>query len=654
MNQREPATFRVLVVDDTRGIHDDFRKILTPTPAKSSLDDLESELFETAPSATRRDGFVIDSAYQGLEAVRMVEAAVARGEPYAVAFVDVRMPPGIDGVETLARIWKVDPRVQAVICTAYSDYAWEDIIAALGHSDGMVILRKPFDAVEVLQLGHALAQKWVLQRRVEQQLSELEAEVAQRTRALEETNDRLRSEIDQRRVAEADLRHHATHDSLTGLPNRILLRDRVEQAMARSRRSSEPFALMLLDLDGFKEVNDRHDHAAGDALLRVVAERLTQCTRASDTVARLGGDEFVILAEVKQGSAGAVVLAERLLSALDAPIDVFGHSLRTPASIGIALFPADCADAESLLKSADLAMYEAKRCGRGTYRFFARDMIMRSTEELQLREQLELALERDELRLWYQPVTDLATGAIGGMEALVRWQHPMLGLVPPMTFIPAAEASGLMVPIGTWVLREACRQLAAWRSNGVGLSMAVNVSALQLAAAGFVELVEETLAAHALDPSWLELEITETAAMQSVEPARAALVRLAKTGVRVVIDDFGSGYSSLVRLHELPVHAVKIDRFFIKDMVDDARAAAIVQGIIALSHSLGLQVVAEGIETVAQLELLHALDASRPRQTWCERAQGFLFSKPLPADAATTLLRRQAGDRQPHSVAKAG
>jgi diguanylate cyclase (GGDEF)-like protein len=552
--------------------------------------------------------------------------------------VDVRMPPGMSGIDTIARLWQLDPRLQVVVCSAYSDHTWSDIVRRLGHSDGLLVLRKPFESIEVLQLAHALTRKWSLDQALKQRLNDLELAVRARTSALEETNRALVEQIQQRSRAELDLKHLATHDPLTSVPNRVLLRERMDACLSRARRHDTHVALILLDLDHFKEVNDAYGHAAGDELLRLVAERLRACVRTSDVVARLGGDEFVLLLEDVVEPEEAAIVAERVLRACSAPFLLFGNEVHTPPSLGIAVFPNDCSNADDLLKCADLAMYEAKEAGRATFRFYAGAMLASSHEKLKLREELMRALERDQFCIYYQPLVELESGTVTGMEALVRWQHPELGLVPPIKFIPAAERSGLIAKIGAWVLRTACSQLAEWRRGGANLSIAVNVSAREVQAPDFVDIVTEALAASGLEPAHLELELTESVALKDPERSADVLGRLHRLGVRLAIDDFGSGYSSLMRLRQMPISVLKIDRFFVQDIVSSPRDAAIVAAVVAMAHSLGLKVVAEGVETRAQLDALRSLEADLDQKTTCDLIQGYLLSRPLPAGEATALL----------------
>jgi diguanylate cyclase (GGDEF)-like protein len=586
--------------------------------------------------------FEVDSAFQGRDAVELVRAAREHGLPYSVAFVDGRMPPGISGLETIERVWEVDPRVQIVISSAYSDHTFSEIVATLGHRDGLLVLRKPFDSIEVLQLTHALARKWALAREVENRLDELESTVKRRTSALEATNAELLRQAVERMRVEQELRKLATHDPVTGIPNRVLFRERTIEALSRARRRAEILALMLLDLDHFKDVNDNFGHPTGDKLLQGVAERLRTCVRNSDVVARLGGDEFAILLEGFEFPEEAGIIAERIQRVCAAPFVIENHEVRISTSIGIAISPDNGHDVDELLKTADLALYGAKDEGRGTTRFYSQDLSKASHEQLAMREDLAFAVERDELRLHYQPLMDIDTGAVVAMEALVRWQHPTRGLVPPIKFIPAAEKNGMILTIGRWVLETACRQLAEWKRQGIsGVEIAVNVSAREVREPDFVDFVLATVQKAGLEPCDLELELTESAAMKRPEDSAEALGRLSAAGVRLAIDDFGSGYSSLMRLKQMPINVLKIDRFFVRDLETSPRAAAIVRAAVAMAHSLGLTVVVEGIETQEQLDALKNLEWDREVPLKCHRVQGYLLSKPLTPENATTLLAQR-------------
>ena len=425
--------------------------------------------------------------------------------------------------------------------------------------------------------------------------------------------------------------YQAQHDILTDLPNRILLDDRLSQAIALARRHDQKLAVLFLDLDRFKHVNDSLGHAVGDRLLQSVAQRLLTCVRASDTVSRQGGDEFVILlSEVTQPQDPAVA-ADKILVAMSTPHHVGEHDLHLTASIGIVIYPDDGADAATLMRNADSAMYHAKENGRSNYQFFEPDMNLRAVERQSLENGLRTAVERHELVLHYQPKLILDAGTITGVEALVRWRHPQRGLMLPAAFIPIAEESGAIVQIGRWVLREACRQARAWQDAGLPpLSMAVNISTVELRAKGFVAGVRAVLAETGLDPRYLELELTETILMQDSISTAAVLRALKDIGVQLALDDFGTGYSSLSHLRRFPIDTLKIDQTFVRDLMTQADDASIVSAMINMGRSLHMQVVAEGVETREQLGFL--------REQRCPEGQGHYFSQPLVAVDLAGLL----------------
>ncbi|MBK8480638.1 MAG: EAL domain-containing protein [Proteobacteria bacterium] len=631
---------RVLVVDDNEEIHHDLRKILCRE--NSAVDQLEVEVF--GGSVPQYEALAIDCAFQGREAYDLAQEALRAGRPYALAIVDVRMMPGWDGVETIERLWQVDPYLQVLICTAYTDHSWEEIVGRLGERDSLLILRKPFDAIEVLQAVHALVKKWQLHQQVRQRIDELERSVQHRTRELEQANAQLKREIADRVLAEDQLKHLATHDSLTTLPNRVLLRDRVAQCLARAKRSDLSVAVLLLDLDRFKEINDRLGHRAGDHVLQVVATRLARAIRECDTVARMGGDEFVVILGDLERSEEAHAATERILAAVAEPLTDEGLDTRVTASIGIALYPSDGTDIETLIKSADMAMYQAKRDGRGTARLCTSWITSRALERATLREQLGRAQAQNELEMWYQPLLALDDGTVTGVEALLRWQHPELGVLEPSKFIPIAEESGLIVPIGDWTIRAACDQSRRWQAAGMApFPVAVNVSARQLRHPQLVDTVQQALAEARIDAACLNLELTESAVMEDIERSRATLVKLHESGVRIIIDDFGAGYSALSRLKELPIYALKIDRFFIHNIIDDDRDAAIVVAIMALAHSLNIRVIAEGIETRQQVERLRELRSRPLMEPRCDSIQGFFLGRPMPDREITALLNEKLG-----------
>jgi diguanylate cyclase len=431
--------------------------------------------------------------------------------------------------------------------------------------------------------------------------------------------------------ANQELRFLALHDSLTKLPNRALLEDRLEQEIRNATREKTFFAVMFLDLDGFKQINDAFGHHIGDLLLVEVGDRIRAEIRSCDTLARLGGDEFVVLAKTSD-PADAASLAQKLVNVLQDPVDLAGDELRVSVSIGIALYTGGENGRDDLLKNADSAMYHAKTLGRNGYCFFEESMNEDAQKQLELLRDLRLAPDRNEFVLHYQPKFDAIGGGMVGAEALVRWNHPVRGLVPPDEFIPLAEKAGMILPIGRWVLDEACRQMSEWHAAGHReWNVSVNLSALQFNHPGLVKLVRDSLKNHMLEPHYLTLEITESTAMSDADASMAILQQLNDMGVHISIDDFGTGYSSLLYLKRLPASELKIDRGFVRDMAHDTEDAAIIAAIVALGHTLNLTIVAEGVETVEQQKFLTRLG--------CNSLQGFLLGKPMPADQFSQVAR---------------
>jgi diguanylate cyclase (GGDEF)-like protein/PAS domain S-box-containing protein len=436
----------------------------------------------------------------------------------------------------------------------------------------------------------------------------------------------------QRKLAEDQLRFIATHDSLTDLPNRTMFNEGLRHALQQGARYKRGAAVLFIDIDRFKVVNDSLGHSAGDRLLQDCSKRLSECLRESDTVARLGGDEFVVMVENFTAPRDAIAVAQKILANVAKPFFVDGTEFLMSASIGISTYPDDGTDAETLLKNADIAMYRAKDLGRNNYQFYSAQMNKHTFERLAMESSLRRALDRNEFVLHYQPKLDLRSGAIAGVEALVRWRHPDWGMVSPAQFIPLAEETGLIVQIGEWVLKTACEQSKAWRDQGIpAMRVAVNLSARQFGQKTLLVDIARTIAQTGLTPECLELEITESLVMHNPEHAADTLHKLKAMGISLSIDDFGTGYSSLAYLKRFPIDCVKVDRSFIKDIPNDSDDMAITKGIIALGHSLRLKVIAEGVETVEQREFLRAND--------CDELQGFLFSKPLPAEDVTALLK---------------
>ena len=617
MSAVEPA--RILIVDDNRAIHEDFRKILLGGKLDENLQSLEASVFGDPVVARDAPGdYRLDSAYQGAEALALAQLAHDDHQPYSVAFVDMRMPPGWDGLETIEHLWAVDPEIQIVICSAYSDYDWQNLITRLGHSDKLLVLKKPFEMIEVLQCTHALASKWRIERALRRHVDSLEKDVSDRTLGLEAANKQLR--------------HLVTHDPLTSLPNRVLLDDRMSQAIVHAERAGEGFAVCVLDLDRFKLINDSLGHHAGDELLKHVARRLTSAVRSVDTAARLGGDEFVLIINQARVAADAEQVAHKVLEALQASVQIGDLEVHTSASIGIAFYPGDGTTIDALYAHADAAMYCAKQRGGSGVECFASTMNLATEDRIRFEGDLHRALKLQQFELRYQPKYNATTKKIHSVEALIRWQHPERGLLQPEQFIPLAEESGLIVPIGEWVLREACRQVAVWQKQGLPtLRIGVNISALQFRRLDLVDTVRRALADAGVDAKYLEIELTETAVMSDPEESLDILERLSRMGVIVSVDDFGTGYSSMSYLRRFPIDKLKIDRSFIANVMTSADDASIVRAIISLAHGLRLKVVAEGVESAEQVAFLQDLG--------CDQYQGFYFSRPVDSSVFESMLR---------------
>lgn len=617
MSDAEKLPVRVLVVDDEQPIRDAFRDVLLDADVSEDLaafQNLRSKLFSSvdAHSTSRRarirttsfDPVFCDGAASAVEAVRQ---SLADECPFAVVFLDMRMPPGQDGAWAAARIRELDPEIEIVICTAYSDVDPVDIGGMVPPEEKISYLQKPFHPHEVRQMSIALGSKWRAERRIV----------------------RL-----------------AYFDSLTGLPNREQSRSRLVSSLDAARQKQRLLGVLYLDLDNFKRVNDTLGHAVGDELLCVVASRLRSSLRYGDVlsgeslpslrpgdIARLGGDEFMVMLPDLRNPADAGVVAKRLIDALQEPMRLALHTVVVTPSVGIALFPSDGVDAETLLRNADLAMYFAKRRSPGTFSYYDAAMNAAALQRFTIEAQLRGALERGEFSLHYQPQFDVRSGTVSGMEALLRWNNADLGLVPPSQFIPVAEETGLILEIGEWVLRNACRQAKIWHDQGLPVvRMAVNVSGQQFILREFPALVASIIHDTGIEPSMLELEITESVVMSDETWAATALGMLKSQGVLLAIDDFGTGYSSLSRLRNFAVDRLKIDRSFVASLSDNDEDRAIAAGIIAMSRSLRINVTAEGVESFPQLMFLQEHD--------CNEAQGYLFSKALPANDAQQLLRR--------------
>ena len=607
------ANRRILIVDDTTSIHQDFRKILcADTDGEASLDTLEQTLFGT--TTVVRQAFVLDSAYQGQEALDLVNRALAANAPYAMAFIDMRMPPGWDGLETIEQLWNVDPNLQIALCTAYSDYSFEAIEARLKYNDQLLILKKPFDHLEIRQMASALTWKWQLAQDAALKVIGLERTIEERVQELLKVS------------------HLLQYDALTELPNSTLLGDRLTQAIALGRRHDTQLAVMFIGLDRFKRINNALGYPVGDEVLQQVSQSLVAAVRESDSVFRYGSDEFVILLNDVQHPQQTQHIAQKVLQAISVTRHVAGHDLSVTASLGISIYPNDSSTAVELIKHAETAMHTTKERGPDDLSFYTEDMNLRARHQQNLESAIRQALEHDEFALHYQPKLDLETGRILGAEALIRWFQPRSGWVHPADFIPVAEDSGLIVPLTQWVLRHACEQAQAWRTMGLApLRISVNISAIDFRQREFVDNLAAILKQTGLPPNQLELEITESVLMQNVDETVDILNRIKAMGVRLALDDFGTGYSSLSYLRRFPIDVLKIDQSFVRGLHENSQDAQLISAIIGMGKSLELNIIAEGVETLEQLNFLRAQH--------CEEGQGFLFSKAVPAKDFAQLLQ---------------
>ena len=606
VTQKPPI--RVLVADDEEAVLDAYRAVFSDQRASAgatALKDLKAKLFEGASkSSTGSDIALFDAQYctSAEQAVLAVRQSIADGTPFAVVFLDMRMPPGQDGVWAAIRIRESDPEVDIVISTAFSDTDPRQITAQVPPEEKLFYVQKPFHPHEVRQLALALGRsKWSLENR---------------------------------------FRQLAHYDSLTGLPNRTLFLDRMAQTLEAARRHQRKAAVLFIDLDNFKRINDSLGHSFGDEILKITADRLRLCARTCDAVtgpwseisaARLGGDEFTILLSEINAAENCSLVAQRIIEAFIEPMRLQDDEVIMTPSIGIATYPDDGDDVQTLLKNADLAMYFSKHRGPNSYQYHQDSMNASTLQRITLEKNLRQAILREEFTLHYQPQTDMISGTIKGVEALLRWDNRELGSVPPAEFIPIAEQCGLILAIGEWVLRTACLQAKEWRDRGIPLPrIGVNVSAKQFFQQDFPQLVERVLADTALPPHILEIEITESLLMEDSDRAIATMHSLRAMGVQIALDDFGTGYSSLSRLKEFPIDCLKIDHSFVRDISTDANDQAIACAVLAMAGSLNMRVVAEGVETSAQFDFL--------KLKQCNEMQGYLVCRPLPAQKLEEFL----------------
>jgi len=746
---------RILIIDDNEAIHEDFKKALSfnSENINADMDALENILSDKKSEVQQFPVLIIDSAYQGQTGLQLIKNAIDKGIPYALAFVDIRMPPGWDGVETIEQIWKTDPNIQTVICSAYSDYSWEALFNRIGHSDRLLIIKKPFDMVEIRLFALALTKKWMFSQQAQLKLEQLQNLVDQKTKelvftlnltktTLESTADGIitigkdnniinynKKFIDmwnvpkslltqnqtlsiteimktqlatpnefffntQKMISENDFGHYreiqlkntktveyleeythpqydqngitgmvysfrdvtarkhleqelitqATYDHLTGLPNRVLFVDRVQQAILNAKRNGQFLAILFADLDSFKYVNDSFGHDVGDSLLKLFAKRLKNALRESDSVvrfthtiemntaARLGGDEFLILLTMDSLDTEQIEnIIQRLCNTLLKPYHLANHSLTVTLSIGVSIYPQDGDNPMILIKNADIAMYRAKEKGNGSFEFYTNEMSGKQLIRLELENDLRHALEHNELSLHYQPLVDMKKKHIVSLEVLMRWQHPKLGFIAPTLFIPVAEASGLIIPMGTWALQTACAQNKAWQDRGLpNITIAVNISGHQFKQHNFVDLIKNILQDTGLEGKYLELELTESVLFSDISELLLKLQQLKDLGISINLDDFGTGYSSLSYINQFPIDKLKIDQSFIKNLSQKRESQTIVEAVMMIAKSFKMIVVAEGVETAEQLNALGHLAT--------DQVQGYYLSKPMSVTDTTALL----------------
>ncbi len=620
---RRSCIHRILVIDDHADIHEDVKKILGVTGCTSSLTNAKAALFGDGDTPTPRQSghrFQVDAALQGEEGFKMVEAAKNEGRPYSLVLVDMRMPPGWDGVETIRHIWACDPDVQTVICTAYSDYSLDQILDQLGSSDRLLILKKPFDTVEILQLANALCEKWILHREAAVKMDQLERMVQERT---------------------AQIEHAMLHDKLTGLGNRTLLAERLAAAIERRRRHPDyRFAVLFLDFDRFKLINDSLGHEVGDLLLIEISSRLTSSLRATDMIShstmpiRVGGDEFIVLLDDYREEPDAARVAQRLLDALSVPYLLNAQKLHLTASMGIATSERDYQNPADIIRDADTAMYRAKARGRARFVMFDANMHEEVATRLDMENAMRKAMHDSEFLLHYQPIVRLDTGRVTGFEALLRWNHAERGTLSAAELIPIAEETGIILPLGLWVLREACTQLCAWRKQypeADRLVMSINLSRRQLLDPELVNQIHAIVSGAGLPRGSLVLEITESTVLEDPIEAIKTFERIKDLGIWLHLDDFGTGHSSISCLYQFPLAGMKIDRAFLRNVLTSKPHAVVLEAIISMARAFDLQIIAEGVETEEQADFLRRLGVGH--------AQGFYFGRPTDPASAEKLIQ---------------
>lgn len=736
---------RILLIDDNDAIHRDFRKVLLEETPDPEFENLKLHLFNDEQQTPRSTtpppvNYLIDSAMQGETGYEMVKESLASNKRYSLAFIDVRMPPGWDGIFTIQRLWEIDPELQIVICSAYSDYSFEKIKETFKHHDGYLILKKPFDSMEIRQVAASLTKKWELIQQTKQQVQNLEHLVKERTQELTESlslfkatleatqegiisidlnfkintynqnmialwdieediikqgnakklfkqlstmtddpsifmqqmthmkkqNTDFKNEwtlnsgkqlevfiqpqytenklvgyvfsfrdITVKKQLEAELLHQATHDILTGLPNRALLYDRIAQAIAQTAKNPSGIGIVLLNIDNFKSVNDTLGYSSGDILLKAIGKKLNHYIRNSDTVTRFGGDEFVLVfPRIRLDD--LMIKAQELLKLFKTPLPIGNKPLSITACIGVSMYPKDGDNAEMLLRNADYALYQAKSLGKNSYQFYTSEFSEYLLAHEKLKNDLQIALDENQFVVYYQPLINLTTKKISGVEALLRWNHPTRGFLYPIDFIDVIEASGLMPSIGAWVLKTACAQAKIWHDTiNPNLAMAINISPSQFKKADFMAIVQKILLDTRINPSLLEFEITENLILDNSGEVVARMHELKKLGIKFSMDDFGTGYASLSYLKFFPFDKIKIDKSFVSGVMESRVDRSIIEAIIMMAKCIGLTVLAEGVTTIEELEFL-----KNQSTTEC---QGFYFSPAIDKDDCSELLRGELG-----------
>lgn len=741
MNNSE---LRIIIIDDNPKIHQDVIKVLAPamdSDYEQSFVELEERLFDNQSEPKKVDlpNFQFETAQQGQEGLKKIKKAYDENNPFALAFVDVRMPSGWDGMETITNIWKVDSNIQVIICTAFSDYSLEETIDQLGISDNYLILKKPFDSMALRQLAYAMTRKWVLAKEQQKYTENLKKKVFEKSLSLEQSLSLFRATIESSKDAllvfdlndkiidynhcllqlfnipneiietkeahllenyilpkiknhknatstfsllndkasmmskdvaylkdgrvlecysqpyllnnelvgrvwtfhdiseqvhlEQELEYQALHDSLTNLPNRLLLHDRIAEAISLAKRHNNLFGLLFFDLDRFKLINDSFGHNYGDELLKKVAKRLSGLIRKSDTFSRLGGDEFVILIQELTAREDVIKLIQKIVSELKKPFIIAKKQITISISIGISIYPDDGEKVSTLLRKADAAMYLSKGSGGATFNFYTEKLNKETKNKLKIENEIRKGLEKNEFFLMYQPQIHASSQTLLSVEALIRWQHPEKGVILPPDFIPIAEESQLIVELGEWVFREVCRQIVSWKESGLPLiRVAVNVAAQQLKQNNFDETIKSILEEYHVPPEYIDIEIKENVIVTHKDVLRM-IEKLKQSNVNVILDDFGTGNSGLNYLKQIQFDQIKIDQSFVSNISKSQSDETIIEAVITMANSMDLKVIAEGVENQEQLDFL--------TKKGCELIQGFLYSAPIFPEKLAGYFKRK-------------